>query len=89
MAALNNKALIVSSTGDAEKAMELIQEAIEIAERTGHRHRQAALWNHLADLHHRTGREGDSREALTKAVTLFADIDSGEPEPELWFLSQW
>jgi DNA-binding SARP family transcriptional activator/Tfp pilus assembly protein PilF len=89
MAALNNKALIVSSTGDAEKAMELIQEAIEIAERTGHRHRQAALWNHLADLHHRTGREGDSREALTKAVALFADIDSGEPEPELWFLSQW
>jgi len=89
MAALNNKALIVSSTGDAEKAMELIQEAIEIAERTGHRHRQAALWNHLADLHHRTGSEGDSREALTKAVALFADIDSGEPEPELWFLSQW
>jgi len=52
-------------------------------------HQEAALWNHLADLHHRQGRGDEAKDSLTKAVALFADIDSGEPEPELWLLSRW
>jgi hypothetical protein len=66
-----------------------VEEAIRIAQRTGHRHREAALWNHLADLHHRAGRENEARDALNRAVSLFADIDSGELEPELWLLTRW
>jgi DNA-binding SARP family transcriptional activator len=89
MAALNNKALLLGGNGDSDGAVALVEEAIEIAERTGHRHREAALWNHLADLHHRAGREPDAREALNRAVALFADIDSGDLEPELWLLSRW
>jgi tetratricopeptide (TPR) repeat protein len=89
MAALNNKALLLGGNGDNEGAVALVEEAIGIAERTGHRHREAALWNHLADLHHRAGREPDAREALNRAVALFADIDSGDLEPELWLLSRW
>jgi DNA-binding SARP family transcriptional activator len=89
MAALNNKALLLSGSEDTARSIELVLEAIEIAEQTGHRHREAALWNHLADLHHRAGREDDSRDSLTRAVSLFADIDSGEMEPELWLLSRW
>jgi DNA-binding SARP family transcriptional activator len=89
MAALNNKALLLGGNGDNHGAVALVEEAIDIAERTGHRHREAALWNHLADLHHQAGRESDARDALNRAVSLFADIDSGDLEPELWLLSRW
>ncbi len=89
MAALNNRALLVAENGNADEAVELVEEAIAIAERTGHRHREAALWNHLADLHHRAGRESDAQDALTRAVSLFADIDAGDMEPELWLLARW
>jgi tetratricopeptide (TPR) repeat protein len=89
MAALNNKASLISDGGDEDGATEHVREAIAIAERTGHRHREAALWNHLADLHHRSGRESDARESLNRAVALFADIDAGDFEPELWLLSKW
>jgi DNA-binding SARP family transcriptional activator/Tfp pilus assembly protein PilF len=89
MAALNNKAVLVSDGGDHDAAIEHVREAVAIAERTGHRHREAALWNHMADLHHRAGRERESQDALTRAVSLFADVDAGDPEPELWLLSRW
>lgn len=89
MAALNNKALLLSENGEPDRSVELVLDAIGIAERTGHRHREAALWNHLADLQHQAGREDESRDALTRAVSLFADIDSGDLAPELWLLSRW
>jgi tetratricopeptide (TPR) repeat protein len=89
MAALNNQALLFAAQGDDERAGILIAEAIALAERTGHRHREAALWNHLADLHHRGGREREAKEALTKSVSLFAEIDDGVLEPELWLLTRW
>ena len=89
MGALNNKALLLAEDGDTDRAVDLVQEAIGIAERTGHRHREAALWNHMADLHHQAGRDENARDSLTRAVSLFADIDSGDLEPELWLLSRW
>jgi tetratricopeptide (TPR) repeat protein len=89
MAALNNRALLVAARGEGDEASSLIEEAIAIAERTGHRHREAALWNHLADLHHHAGRDSEAREALTRSVSLFAEIDAGVLEPELWLLTRW
>jgi DNA-binding SARP family transcriptional activator/Tfp pilus assembly protein PilF len=89
MAALNNKAQRLSDTGDREAAIGLVEEAISLANRTGYRHHQAALLNHLADLNHRMGREEDARKALTEAVTIFADIDAGDWEPEVWLLREW
>ncbi|HEU4894992.1 MAG TPA: BTAD domain-containing putative transcriptional regulator [Acidimicrobiia bacterium] len=89
MAALNNKAQRLSETGAPEPAIALIEEAIALAGRTGYRHHQAALLNHLADLNHRMGREQEANEALTEAVTIFADIDAGDWEPEVWLLREW
>lgn len=89
MAALNNKAHLLAETDDAGAAIELVNEAIAIAERSGYRHQHAALLNHLADLNHQAGREREAEKSLTKAVTLFADIDAGDWEPEVWFLRQW
>lgn len=89
MAALNNKAQRLSEAGDEEAAVGLVEEAIAIADRAGYRHHQAALLNHLADLRHRAGLEREAQEALTEAVKIFADIDAGEWEPEVWLLREW
>jgi len=45
--------------------------------------------SHLADLHHQAGRPAQAEAALTRAVALFADIDSGAWEPEVWLLRHW
>jgi tetratricopeptide (TPR) repeat protein len=88
MAALNNKAHLLASS-DTGAAIELVREAIDIAARAGYRHQQAALLNHLADLNHRAGHKTEAEAALTEAVTIFADIDSGDWRPEVWLLRQW
>ncbi|MDP9494697.1 MAG: AAA family ATPase [Actinomycetota bacterium] len=89
MAALNNQALLYSAAGEDDAAVRLIEEAIGIAVRTGNRHREAALHNHLADVHHTAGRDTEAKEELMRAVSLFADVDAGNPEPEVWLLRQW
>jgi DNA-binding SARP family transcriptional activator/Tfp pilus assembly protein PilF len=89
MAALNNQALLHTAAGEDKPAVDLIEEAIQIAARTGNRHREAALHNHLADLHHRAGREDAAERELMEAVSLFADVNAGGQEPEVWLLRQW
>lgn len=89
MAALNNKAQRLSDIGEPEAAVALVEEAIALADKAGYRHHQAALLNHLADLSHGMGRESEARKALTEAVTIFADIDAGDWEPEVWLLREW
>ena len=89
MAALNSLAHIVARDGDLDGALGFVEEGIELAQRVGDRHRRAALLNHLADIHHRAGREAESQEALTAAVTLFAGLETGVWEPELWLLTRW
>jgi DNA-binding SARP family transcriptional activator len=89
LAALNNKAYLTAEGGDIEGAVEMVNEAVGIAKRTGNRHREAALHDHLADLHHRAGREAEAEAALTEAVSLFSGIGTGEWHPEVWLLSRW
>lgn len=89
MAALNNKAHLLGGAGEHEAAIDLVNAAIDIASKAGYRHQRAALLNHLADLNHQIGRDPEARKALTEAVTVFADIDTGDWEPEVWFLRQW
>lgn len=89
MAALNNKAHLLARQGDLPAAQDLVREAIAIAQRSGHRHHQAALLNHLADLHHAEGDEDAAEAALTEAVTIFADIVADDWEPEVWLLREW
>ena len=89
LAGLNNRAHLTAESGDLEGAIRMVNEAVGIAERTGNRHREAALHDHLADLHHRAGREDEANLALTKAVTLFSGIGTGDWLPEVWLLSRW
>ncbi|MFZ0626279.1 MAG: tetratricopeptide repeat protein [Acidimicrobiia bacterium] len=90
MASLNNKARLLGLAGQIDEAVALVGEAIDIAARSGHRHREAALRNQLADLHHQAGRDEAAQQALTEAVKLFAGVDAGTTwEPEVWLLSAW
>ncbi len=89
IAALNNKAHLLAGSGDLETALSLVGVAIELSARLGYRHQQAALHNHLADLHHQAGEEEEARASLTEAVKLFADVSTEGWAPEVWFLSQW
>jgi tetratricopeptide (TPR) repeat protein len=89
MAALNNKAHALAGVGRVDDAVPLVVQAIDLAAATGHRHREAALRNHLADLPHRAGREEESTRQQTLSVSLFADVSAGDWEPEVWLLSRW
>lgn len=89
MACLNSLAFAVARDGDIERGVDLLGEALDLADRVGDRHRRAALYNHLADLHHRAGRSEASQAALTEAVRLFAEVQPGGWEPEVWLLSRW
>ncbi|MGH8911914.1 MAG: BTAD domain-containing putative transcriptional regulator [Acidimicrobiia bacterium] len=89
MAALNALAHNLGQSGSNAEAVELVNEALAIAARIGDRHRQGALYNHLADLHHQTGRRSDAEAALTEAVKLLVEIEPGSWEPEIWLLTRW
>ena len=89
MAALNDRASLLAQIGNTEAAIRHVSEAIELGVRTGHLHREAALRNHLADLHHRAGRPDASAASLTEALALFSGIQAGGWEPEVWLLSEW
>jgi tetratricopeptide (TPR) repeat protein len=89
LAALNSLAHALARDGNLERAALLVEEGIALARTVGDRHREAALLNHLADLHHRADRPDESRRVLTEAVRLFAGIEPNAWEPEVWMLTRW
>jgi len=90
-AALNNLALVYMDRGEFERSGNLFAEALELTVRLGDRHRQAALLNHLADLHHAAGRRAEEMTYLKQAVGIFAEIgaEAGDLQPEIWKLTEW
>ncbi len=91
IASLNTLGLVRAAAGDRAAAIALVEEALELCERQGDRHRQAALENNLADLLRAEGRRDEAMEHLKRAVAIFADIGGrpGVPEPEIWKLVEW
>ncbi|MPZ54686.1 MAG: AAA family ATPase, partial [Acidimicrobiia bacterium] len=89
MGALNGLAYSLGQTGADEEPLALVKEGLEIASRIGDKHRQGALFNHLADIHHRAGRNKEAEDALTEAVKLLVEIEPGSWQPEVWLLTNW
>lgn len=89
MASLNGLARAMSKSGELREALPLVQEAVELAAKIGDRHRQAALLNHQADLHHHLGETRQAEELVTESVRLFAEIEPDAWEPEIWLLTGW
>ena len=91
VAALNNLALASAESGQADRALELLQTALTLCTSQGDRHREAALHNNLADLLHRAGQSEASMSHLKHAVTIFAEIgeEMEAMQPEIWKLVEW
>lgn len=102
IAALNNLALVYGETqahGDQAprdqaadaKARATLEEALQLCQELGDRHREAALLNNLADLHHAVGRSGEAMAHLKRAAAIFAEIggDMEAWQPEIWKLTEW
>ena len=90
-AALNNLALTYLASGDPSGGLPFGQEALELCERIGDRHKQAAVHNNLADLLHEAGRDDEANTHLVHAVKLFTGV--GDPaellQPQIWMLTDW
>lgn len=91
IAALNNLALIQRGKGDIRAAIENTEEALSLCQMLGDRHREAALLNHLADLHHELGQDDRSMNYLRQAVVIFSDIGIAQEKysPGIWMLADW
>lgn len=76
---------------DRDRAPVLAGEALALCAALGDRHRDAALENNLADLHHAAGRGDAAMEHLKRAVALFAQVGADERTrlPEVWKLVSW
>ncbi len=74
-----------------EEARATLAEALHLCQKLGDRHREAALLNNLADLHHAAGRPDEAMGHLKRAATIFTEIgsDKREWQPEIWKLTEW
>ncbi len=91
VSALNSLALVHADGGDPTAGIPLIEEALDQVLRIGDRHREAALRNTLADLHHACGETERAMTQLKQAVVIFAEIGSavGGENAEIWMLREW
>jgi tetratricopeptide (TPR) repeat protein len=89
MAALNALGHAFADAGEEGAAVTAIDEALAIANDIGDRHREAALYSHLADLRYRSGKQKEAEALQTEAVKLFVGVEPGSWEPEVWLLSRW
>ncbi len=90
-AALNNLALGARDAGELGRARQLTEQALALCIAAGDRHREAALENNLADIHHSAGDEEASMRHLKRAVAIFAEVEADEATrpPEIWKLVSW
>ncbi len=84
-------AITLAAEGSVDDAIATAMSAVEACQRIGDRHLEAAVENHLADICHHAGREDDAMFHLKRAVTLFAEVGEGGPEPDpgVWALAAW
>lgn len=89
IAALTGLAMAESAAGLLPDALRHGDQAVEACRRIGDRHLEAAVENHLADLLHEAGRDGEAMEHLRRAVAAFAEVggDPADPDPGIWMLS--
>ena len=73
------------------EALALTESALALCAAYGDRHREAALENNLADLHHAAGDEDDAMTHLKRAVAIFTEVGADEATrlPEIWKLVSW
>jgi hypothetical protein len=79
-----------ADNGEADAAVAVAREALQLGLEHGDRHRAAALHTNLADLLHASGHQQEAREHLTSAARLYATLDDDDlRRPEIWKLARW
>jgi DNA-binding SARP family transcriptional activator/tetratricopeptide (TPR) repeat protein len=83
--------LAMGASGEIDVATTTLAAAVLDCRRIGDRHLEAAVENHIADLLHEAGRDGEAMAHLKRAVALFAEIEIDEPDrdPGIWSLAAW
>lgn len=90
IAVLNNLALTRRQRAELDDARRLTHEALVLCTTVGDRHREAALHNNLADIHHDLGDTESAMEHLKRAVAIFGGIgEDAIARPEVWKLVRW
>ena len=91
IAASNNLALVYIDTAAWTEAEALLQTAIKRCQKIGDRHREAALYNNLADIYHHQGQKDLSMHFLKKALSYLSQIGMEDEkwQPEIWKLTTW
>jgi predicted ATPase len=91
LAALNNLALVLLEREELGQALVAAQTALDASVTLGDRHREAAIRNNLADIHHKAGNTEEAMVQLKQAVTIFAEVglSADSVEPEIWKLLEW
>ncbi|MFN2137729.1 MAG: hypothetical protein ACK2UK_17350, partial [Candidatus Promineifilaceae bacterium] len=76
---------------DAGLETDFTEQALELNERYGDRHWEAAIRNNLADVYHALGVEAEAMAQLKAAITILSEIgqEAGDWQPEIWKLSAW
>ena len=91
VAALNNLAHVLRENDQIDEGIRLTEQALALCQAYGDRHREAALRSNLADLLRADGQLEAAMAQLKLAVTLFADVQSGESDrmSGIWRLIEW
>ncbi len=74
-----------------QAAIAALNEAIQLCQRYGDRHYEAALRSNLADMLHQSGDETAAQEQIRQSVTIYADIGQAHDswQAEIWQLMEW
>jgi DNA-binding SARP family transcriptional activator/predicted ATPase len=91
VATLNNLALNWVYAHDFADAQQAFEQALALCVQQGDIHHEAAIRNNLADVLHAVGQPTQALEQLKRAVSLFAQIGTGEnhSQTEIWKLAEW
>ena len=91
IASLNNLALLHLDQENLDSAQATAEAALNICVTFGDRHREAAIRNNLADIHHRAGHPDEAMAQLKLAVAIFSEVGLSPDvvEPEIWKLVEW
>jgi DNA-binding SARP family transcriptional activator len=84
-------AMAEAALGRLEAMLEHGENALSACRRVGDRHLEAAVENHIADLLHAAGRDGEARPHQRRAAEAFAEVggDPADPDPGIWMLAAW
>jgi len=84
-------ALVARDARELRGSLKLTERALELCAMCGDRHREAALQNNLADLHHAAGLSDEAMAHLKQAVAIFAEVGADEATrlPGIWKLTSW